>query len=167
MTRNPRRLVALTATVLLLQPSTAAAHAVHAEVTLTAGTATVAVFYDDETPGDDSTVKVTDADGKVVAEGKTDATGKWSFPSPPPGTYKVAIDAGAGHRATRTLTIPPIAPEDAIISDGPTRADSTGPMRLVWALAGVLAIGLATWVVRLVLKTRREYPPPASRHFDP
>src|SRR5207237_711681 len=140
----------------------AAAHAIDAEAKLKDGTVTVEAFYDDNTPAENATVTITDPGGKVVAEGKTDARGVWAFPAPPPGKYNMVVDAGAGHRKTKELTIPAGKPpattpaqstpaaappadrpgEELTVSDGPTRSEFTGPMRLVWAAAGLLVIGL-------------------------
>src|SRR5262245_50468112 len=151
----------------------AAAHALDAEAKLKDGAVRVEAFYDDDTPAENATVTVTDAGGKVVAEGKTDARGVWTFPAPPPGKYNMVVDAGAGHRKSKELLIPaattPHEPpqattpppavdhpgEEMTISEGPTRSDVTGPMRLVWAAAGLVAIGLGTWLLTRVLRAAK------------
>jgi nickel transport protein len=155
----------------------AAAHAIDAEAKLKDGAVTVEAFYDDNTPAENATVTITDPGGKVIAEGKTDARGVWSFAAPPPGKYNMVVDAGAGHRKTKELVIPagaarpaalsphptpgeppPAADrpgEELTVSEGPTRSDVTGPMRLVWVATGLLAIGLGTWLLTRVLRAAK------------
>jgi len=155
----------VTAALLLAVPSAASAHGIGVEAKLKGHRVAVEAFFDDDTPAADAKVAVTAQDGKVIAEGKTDAKGTWSFPAPAPGKYKVAVDAGGGHLAKTTLTIPPgVTPNlpetsapaelEVIVSDGPTRAESTGPRRALMAVVGVAVIGLLTWGVRFA--TRRK-----------
>lgn len=186
----------------------AAAHALDAEAKLKNGVVRVEAFFDDDTPAERASVTVTDAGGKVIAEGKTDERGVWSFPAPPPGKYKMVVDAGAGHRKVKDLTIPeqakkttdappagsppqttsktggepvvadgpvrpavnnpepgPTAPPppagdaddgpEIVVTDGPGRSEVTGPMRLVWAAAGLLAVGLGTWLLTRLWRAAR------------
>lgn len=137
----------------LADPQWASAHAVGIEVKLKGTTVAVEAYYDDDTPAADAKVTVEDSAKGVIAEGKTDAKGVWSFASPAPGKYIVRVDAGGGHVAKTSITIPnsattlpsqedgPPGPESPSISisDGLPRETFTGPMR--WAMAG---IGLAT-----------------------
>jgi len=99
--------------IALLLPGVALAHAVGVEAKLKDGKVNVEAFFDDDTPAQEAKIIVTDADGKTVAEGKTDKTGRWSFPAPAAGKYKVVVEAGPGHRATTTLTVPAPAPRPA------------------------------------------------------
>jgi hypothetical protein len=92
----------------LLLPSGAAAHGLRADVTPTADPIRVEAGYDDGTPADDARVTVTAADGTVVASGKTDERGVWSFPKPGPGSYTVAVES-AGHRDAVGLEVPEAA----------------------------------------------------------
>jgi hypothetical protein len=159
-------------------PATVEAHALGAEAKLKNGKVTIEAFYDDDTPAGGATVVVTGADGQSVAEGKTDETGRWTFNAPPAGKYKVALRTGDGHRATVALVIPdtknaaptaipgePInstAPtaldEGVIVSEGPTRSEFTGSMRLVWAVVGVAVIGGVTWVVLHLVRAVKRSP---------
>ena len=50
-------------------------------------------------------VKVTKGKDEID-NGVTDAKGLWSFKSPPPGKYEIHADAGAGHNAKTSITIP-------------------------------------------------------------
>lgn len=159
------RLLAVVAVFLL--PSIAFAHGIGVEAKLKGDRVHVEAFFDDDTPGSDAKVTITDSDAKVVAEGKTDAKGMWSFPAPAPGKYKVAVDAGGGHLAKTTLTIPPGATPtspaptkpaelEVIVSDGPTRAETTGPRRALMAVVGVAVIGLLTWGVRFAARRKSQ-----------
>ena len=171
-TRTARALGLLAATgwVVLTVPAMAHAHAIGAEAKLAAGRVELEAYYDDDTPGADAAVTVTGPGGKVVAEGRTDPVGRWSFPRPPAGKYRVTIDAGGGHRATIGLTIPPPAPPVASprpagdpvnVSDGPTRSEFTGPTRYVWAAGGIIVIGAGTWVLTRLMRDQK-YRPPAG-----
>jgi hypothetical protein len=153
----------LSAWVVLALPAVADAHAIGVEAKLKGGTVTVEAFYDDNTPAADARIIVTDPAGVAIGEGKTDAKGVWTFSAPPPGQYKVAVDAGAGHRASVALSIPtgsgspPSTPgaeegESVTVSEGPTRYEFTGPMRLVWATIGLAIIGGGTWVLARVVR---------------
>ena len=161
----------LVATVfLLVVPSAVSAHRIGVEARLKGDRVAVEAFFDDDTPAADSKVVVTAEDGKVVAEGKADAKGMWSFPAPAPGKYKVAVDAGGGHLAKTTITIParpaavpsPPTPNstsspsgaepEVVISDGPTRAEMTGWWRWLMAGVGLALIGVFAWGFRLLAR---------------
>jgi nickel transport protein len=132
----------------------------------------VEAFFDDDTPAADAKVAVTTEDGRMIAEGKADAKGMWSFLAPPAGKYKVTVNAGGGHVAKTTITIPtrpaamptPPTPDDTapvsgaepemVVSDGPTRAETTGWQRWLMAVVGVALIGLFTWGVRLAARRK-------------
>lgn len=152
--------------VLFVVPSAALAHGIGVEAKLKGDRVSVEAFFDDDTPAADAKVAVTAEDGKTVAEGKTDAKGAWSFPVPAPGKYKVTVDAGGGHLAKTTITIParstaqtattpdgtpsPSGTEpEVVVSDGPTRAEMTGWRRWLMAVVGVAVIGLLTWGIRV------------------
>lgn len=151
---------ALTAWLLIGLPTAADAHAVGAEARLKGDRVEVDAYFDDDTPADDAAVVVTDAGGKNVAAGRTDARGQWSFPTPPGGEYKVAVDAGGGHRVTVALTVP-AAPLGAgsVVSGGPTRAEFTGPMRFVWSAVGLAVIGVGTRAIRGLMRSGRRPTP--------
>ena len=153
--------------LLIAIPQMALAHAIGLEAKLKGTTVAVEAYYDDDTPAAEATVTVEDADDKrVIAEGKTDTKGVWSFTCPAPGNYIVRIDAGGGHAAKTTITIPSPAtalspPEDGApvrespsvsLSDGPSRETFTGPMR--WAMAGIglVAIGGLTILLRVFIR---------------
>jgi hypothetical protein len=140
-------LIALSA--LLLSPGRSAAHALGAECTLHPDKVVVEAYYSDDTAARDAAVEVQDSQKKIVATGKTDAKGIWSFSRPAAGRYTVVVDAGNGHRTQLKITVPPLAgagnaeaPADAVrISTGQSRAEFTS---FPWAKA---AIGLGTIVI--------------------
>lgn len=135
------------------------AHAVGLEVKQKGTQVTVEGFFDDDSPADDAKVVLEDANGQVVLEGKTDAKGVWTFMAPKPGQYKVKLDAGSGHRATKMLTIaePTPTPTEAppqTVSEGTTREEFT---RTPWAKIGiglaVILLGASVFWLRKRAKT--------------
>ena len=159
--------------LILTIPNVVEAHALGAEAKLKDGRVTIEAFYDDNTPAISAKVVVTQAE-RLIVEGKTDQDGRWSFDAPKPGQYKVVVDGGAGHRATVNLTIPenkrsppPSTTQDAsssadaskiqaddgvIVSEGPTRSEFTGWQRSAMAVAGVVLIGVASFVLTRFLR---------------
>ena len=136
---NPCRLLAIGVAPLLalLTAAPARAHALGAECRLRGVHIELDAFYDDDTPAAGAKVRLLDEQKKVVAEGRTDAKGRWTAPRPPAGNYEVVVDAGAGHRATRKITVPEgteplpaaepdiVASTERVISEGPTREEFT------------------------------------------
>jgi hypothetical protein len=116
-------------------------HAVAMQVKLTGATVTVEGFYDDDAPTVDALVSVTDAQGATIHEGKTDTSGVWTFPTPAPGTYKIRLNAGDGHVATKTLTI------TALPSPEPTdrQAFTRFPWERLAVGLGVIALVTVGW----------------------
>jgi hypothetical protein len=137
----------LAALIALVVAGPAAAHGVGVQATLAGGTVRVEGFFDDDTPAAAAKVTVVE-DGRTVAEGTTDDRGVWTFPAPPPGTYRVLIDAGAGHRAAANLVIPAAGAAPAVVTDGPDRATATGPRKWLMAAAGLAAIAVLTLIAR-------------------
>jgi hypothetical protein len=136
-----RRLACLSIALLAwaLQASLAHAHAVGMECRITGANVVVEAFYDDDSPAVRARVRVLAGD-KEIATGLTDEKGIWSFACPPPGQYTVELDAGAGHRATESITVPPtVATPSVAIGNGSTRQEFT---RFPWdrLLLGVLVI---------------------------
>jgi hypothetical protein len=139
-------LATLPAAGVLLAPGRAAAHAMHATVTVTADAVKLEAFYDEELPADDADVTVTDADGNVVASGKTDERGLWTAPRPAkPGTYKLTVRQ-AGHVSRRTFEISAATDPDA--ADGPEVYGGRRLNKWLGLSIGVLillAISAASW----------------------
>lgn len=146
---------ALTGAFLLLTvPMAAHAHNIGLECKLKGDKVHVEAYYDDDTPGAKAKVEVADGKNKIIASGITDAKGLWSFPSPEPGQYEVRIDAGAGHRAKKTITVPagksdatpreietPVSSPGQTISEGPSRDEFTSFPWLKVAI-GLSVIGM-------------------------
>jgi hypothetical protein len=124
--------------------SGAFAHALGAECKLTNDTVSIEAYFDDDTSATDAKVVVTDEAGSAVASGRTDKEGRWTFPAPAPGRYRVRVDAGDGHATTVSLRVPGEvkAPTPAAtVSEGQTREEFT---RTPWVKLGIGlgAIGL-------------------------
>lgn len=141
------------AAVLLGFPQAALAHDLGVECSLRAGAVHIEAFFDDDTPARKARVEVFDSQEKCVAEGTTDAKGLWSFPQPGPGKYQVRVDAGAGHLAKTTITIPEAASDSPsqTVSAGPTREEFT---RFPWVKLG-LGLGLLFVATAAFLIARR------------
>ena len=135
--------------------SVAEAHAVGIDVKLLDGKVTIETYYDDDTPAPAAKVAVFDAANVLISEGKTDGHGVWTFDAPLAGKYEVRVNAGAGHTAKTTFTVPPVAVETVSIADGPDRATFTGPMRWVMAAVGLAAIGSLTFVARWAARRKK------------
>ncbi len=142
---------------LLFGIGSVSAHGLGMEAKLKGDKIRVESFFDDDTPCIDSKVTVEDEEKKVLLEGKTDAAGAWEFPIPKPGKYRIIIDGGDGHKARRWLTIPEaeVIADSATVSDGPTRSETTGWTRYLWAAAGIIAICLVTLGIRFGMKRTR------------
>jgi nickel transport protein len=78
--------------------SRASAHDLGATYTIRDGRVEIEAYFDDDTPAAAARVAVTDSAGKLVAEGKTDRAGRWSFPVPADENYRIVVDHGDGHR---------------------------------------------------------------------
>ena len=134
----------LTFLTITFAPSAARAHALGVEAKLKDGKVAIEAYYDDDSPAIKAKVQVLQGKDNVVATGITDDKGRWTFDAPPAGKYQVIVDAGAGHKAETTLTIPAAALTDVAtspaapsISAGPSREEFT---RIPWLKIG---LGLA------------------------
>lgn len=90
---------------LMLVASPAAAHDLKGDVQRVGDVLEVRAFYPRASPAADAAVEVRDSAGGLVASGRTDGRGRWTFASPGPGKYQIVIDAGDGHRKEMTLTV--------------------------------------------------------------
>jgi hypothetical protein len=147
-----------------------AAHALGAECKIVGDQVEVEAYYSDDTQARDACVRVVDAEKTCVAEGRTDARGRWRFKLPPVGIYWVEVDAGVGHRTRVKVTVPAkpsmpdnsrtstredcpcceTAPASESISEGPSRKEFTRfPWLRVFAGLGIIsALGAAAWLVK-------------------
>jgi hypothetical protein len=150
----------LAVVVVLLAANPAAAHALGAECRLRGNKVEVEAYFDDDTPAQNAKVTVTDSHKQIIAEGRTDEAGRWSFPVPPSGEYLVLVEAGAGHSKRVKMTVP-AAPtgegtpgtdataEGVPISEGPTRHEFTSvPVGRVALSLGIIAAGgFGAWLL--------------------
>jgi hypothetical protein len=150
---------ALAATVLLIAAPSGRAHDLGAECKLRGKQVQVEAYFDDDTPAGDARVRVLSGAGQAIIEGRTDGKGRWEFPAPPPGKYRVVVYAGAGHLAEVTISVPeqsqPSSSTEAMpISAGPARAEFT---RFPWlkVAAGFGTIAGGAVLLRLLLRLRR------------
>ena len=134
----------------LAAPPIAAAHDVALNWKLKNGVVAVQVFFDSNAPGANAAVTVRDANRSIVAEGKADADGRWSFPAPKPGTYEMRADAGLGHVATERMVI---ASADA--SGGTDRGVFT---RFRWTkiVIGIATIGMLALAAMIAMRVKRQ-----------
>jgi Carboxypeptidase regulatory-like domain len=146
-----RRVVTLL--TLLTLPAVAAAHGLDLTRTVANGTLTVILTYDDDAPCVGAVVKVLNASGEVVAEGKSDADGVCVLPAPPPGEYTIRAKTDDGHAAKGALTVSadPTPPETV----------TTRPPRLLYLALGLAGISIAT-VVFFWLGRRKRVGTPAA-----
>jgi nickel transport protein len=98
-----RSLLALVA--VLVFPLVASAHGMAMEVKVSGSLVSIAVYFDDDSPGVGASVKVFDSAKQVVAEGTTDAKGEWSFAPPPPGEYIIRARTDDGHAARQSFSV--------------------------------------------------------------
>jgi hypothetical protein len=112
------------------------AHGISAKIQRTAMAVTVTVTFDGGDPAEDCVVTVATADGSVVAKGPTNTNGAFTFPLPGPGNYAVVADAGAGHVARATLTIPVATRPEPDATADPAEIEGT-----LWRFLG-LTLGL-------------------------
>lgn len=157
-------------------PAPAFGHNVAIECKLACNEVRIYVFYDDDSDAAGAKVEVLDGAAKVIASGKTDGKGLWKFTAPPPGKYQVHADAGAGHKAKQSFTIPeptkgagrlrpgPEGPGDSssreptekTISDGPSRQEVTAYPWLKIALGiGIIGLVAVAFVLTRLAKGSR------------
>jgi nickel transport protein len=92
-------LVATATVVALCTPGAADAHDLQGVVKLPPSDLTVLIVeagFDDETPAEGATVRLLEAGGTLVAEGKTDEKGVWKTTRPGKGKYVVKVES-LGH----------------------------------------------------------------------
>lgn len=136
-----RRILAVA--LLLGTPAWCYAHGLDVQCSLKNGRIVVEAYFDNDEPAADVPVVVRDSAGEPVATGRTNSQGLWSFPQIAPGSYRVIVDAGDGHRVEKPLTI---TDRDARAS-GAGRAAFTG-YQVPKVIGGLLLLGILVLVVR-------------------
>ncbi|MBI2805800.1 MAG: carboxypeptidase regulatory-like domain-containing protein [Planctomycetes bacterium] len=145
--------------LLAMTSAPALAHALGVDCQLRGGKVEVEAFFDDDSPAEKARVEVRSLDDQVIARGSTDAKGRWSFAVPAPGNYLVHVDAGAGHRAKKSIVIPPFGTPPAptpVTIDGTNsaRQDFTGTPWVRIAI-GLAAIGAGSAALVLAMRLRK------------
>lgn len=138
--------------ILIAIPNVALAHGLGITVTIANQTVKVEARFDSDDPADDCEVTVTAADGREIVKGMTDKNGFFSFPKPEPGEYRIVADAGAGHRAQKTLTV---SAAESPVPVAPVKQS----FPWIWTPFGILLIatGTAIWM-RFAQARRRAIP---------
>jgi len=93
-----RRFFALV--LLLAFSGTAFAHDVAVWAEVVKGKVHVEAYFSDGSPVGDSPVEVTNAGGKVLLTGRTNAKGAFDFAPPAKASLTISVSAGGGHTAT-------------------------------------------------------------------
>src|SRR5262245_58550464 len=141
-----------------MMPAIARAHGLDADWKQVGEKILVEAFFDTGQAVREARVQIVDDDKKVIASGVTDAAGKCTLRAPNPGKYQLIVDAGAGHRKERSITVvgtlpppesepPVIAADDAAPrSDSSSRAERTGlPWDRIAIGCGVIALLGGVW----------------------
>ncbi len=140
--------------ILGLAPTNALAHGLDADWKQVGEKIAVEAFFDTGAPVRDARVQIVDDEKNVLASAVTDAEGKCTLRAPNPGQYRLIVDAGAGHRKERPITIAGTLPvsEGAAappVTGGPVPARRDEIARFPWervALGlGVIALFGGAW----------------------
>ncbi len=149
--------LSFTAMLLLLLPSFVWAHGLGIEARIIDEQVRIEAFFDDDTPARSAKITIEDIAKTVLNDGLTDDQGFWTIPKPKPGKYIVRVDAGDGHAAKTTITIPGDQLESEshpsrIESDSASREFLTGWNRLLMTSVGLALIAGLTLAIRLTRK---------------
>jgi len=141
-------------------PGRAAAHALHVECHLRGQQIEVRALFDTGERPAGATVKVWNATGQLIAQGLTREDGTWEFSAPPPGSYKVVVDAGAGHRAQTTIALGEEMPADSRISSGPSEEEFLRGkwLRIATGLTLIAGFCLLLWAIHRYNRPRGQPP---------
>ncbi|HMP02003.1 MAG TPA: hypothetical protein PKD86_07395 [Gemmatales bacterium] len=158
-------------------------HAVFVKAQWQAGQLRIEGFYDDDLPAVGAKVIVQDSQGQTVAEGTTNDQGVWRLAWTREGTFTVRLDAGDGHRAHTTITIPrsasgtagasaaapfnPTSAEAERVTDEQQSRTELTASRWPRAVLGVALIAVLAVATRQVLRHSRSTSPPASPAGQP
>jgi nickel transport protein len=129
-----------------LSPSRASAHDLRLVVKLPPESPDVLIAegaFDDDTPADEAKVTITDANGEVIAEAKTDERGTCKFTRPAPGKYTAKIVA-FGHRDKIEFEVAEVA--GPMVEYRGWRPDKT--IGLATGVGGLLVVSGSYWWFR-------------------
>jgi hypothetical protein len=119
----------------------------------------IEVHYEDQTPAKGLKVALVDAQKKVIAAGKINADGEWSWPAPGPGAYELVLDPGTGDMdikrypiEVRPVALPSPEPDpdrarcDHCPAPPPGAAEETPEsLAFPWIASGILLALLAAY----------------------
>ena len=150
-----------------LTAQNASAHGLGIEARLQDSMVHIQVYYDDNSPVSNGKLRLLDAANLLLLEGTTNAQGLFSFPSPPVGKYRVEVHVDDGHFAKTTIAIPPpsssdASSENAMVSDGLSRADRTGARKWGMAVFGLVVIAAGAMLLQLFFQKRKPKAPSDS-----
>jgi nickel transport protein len=150
-----------------LTAQNASGHGLGIEARLQDSTVHIQVYYDDNSPVSNGKLRLLDAANLLLLEGTTNAQGLFSFPSPPVGKYQVEVHVDDGHFAETTIAIPPpsssdASSENAMVSDGLSRADRTGARKWVMAVFGLVVIAAGAMLLQWFSQKRNPKAPSGS-----
>jgi nickel transport protein len=134
--------LSITVVALLVLSSSAFAHKLHVDARVDGDLVRVEAYHDDDTPAQEAKITVLDGE-KLIAEGRTDDKGVWTFAKPGPGSYLVRA-ASVGHAAKTRLDIaaapspPPIPNQRKEVTNTPWRRIGMG----LGIILGVSIVGL-------------------------
>ena len=137
-------LVAVVAVALL--PGRATAHDLQVKVKQPEETPDVLLIeagFDDDSPAEQGKVTITDADGAVIAEAKTDDHGVCKLARPGPGKYFATVVA-FGHRDKFEFEVAAVA--GPVVEYRGWRPDKT--FGLVAGVGGLLVVSASYWLLR-------------------
>jgi len=124
----------------------------------------IEVHHEDQTPAKGLKVALVDAQKNVIAAGKINADGEWSWPAPAPGAYEVVLDPGTGDRdikrypiEVRPAALPSPEPDaertrcEHCPAPPPAAAASEEQPAFLWLASGILlgllvAFRLVNWL---------------------
>lgn len=155
MITNARLVLLLAVLLTVCVPNRVLAHALGVTCRLKGEVVEVEVYYEDDTPAANAKVRVRDAQYNDIATGRTDAQGVWSFSRPAPGTYRVSVDAGGGHRKLIRLTIPEPTVAAPPASETGDRRETFTAFPWLGVLAGLAIIAALAGGALLVGRLRR------------
>jgi nickel transport protein len=114
-TNRPVKVVFLILVMMALLTGTAFAHRITIVGWVEGDTVYLEGYFSGGTVPKDALIQVSDPDGNILHEGRTDDNGEHSFKVPGMFTLTVLIDAGAGHQATCEIPEDEIRQEAALL----------------------------------------------------
>lgn len=133
------------------------AHALFLKAEKRQGKLYVEAWFDDDTPAQGATVKITQ-DGRLVGQGKTDERGVWTAECPPSGRYDIEATDGGGHRTHVIFTIL----ESSSPQHAGTSHEAVAERRTTGLMVGLAAVAMLMIAGRWWLRRSRSTPPPVG-----